>query len=124
MSKKKTFEGFGTFAEDGGFKFEPRSKQTLAFGGGSRWGKMVFCEDATAEFRPISAQVAMPPVLNDVLHEENLSVKRSSRNFIVTMKFPIIEGRNTTIKSHSAMWKRALAAVGDVREAIKLTIEN
>lgn len=99
----------------------PSVENVLGFDGGVFRGTMKVEQNADISFVPDSHRRIVPPSQADVMKEQNLMVKRTTRNFIVTMKFPIIESAGATTQSHKEMWKKASKVIGTVREEIKKT---
>jgi len=121
---EKRIEGVGVFMANGSFVFDsglPTAEPVLESGVGSHHGVFIVEQNASAAFVPDPPRANMPPVIEDILKEENLSVKRTSRNFIVKMKFPIFEDSDATTQEHKEMWKKSQKAIAATREAIKLT---
>jgi len=122
---QKRIEGIGIFSEDGNFTFdsglplaEPVIEESMV---GTRQGTFKVTKNASACFTPEPARNIIPPSFDDVLKEENLIVKRTSRNFIVTMKFPIFETDEDTVAYHKTMWSKSRKAINASREEIKKT---
>lgn len=61
----------------------------------------------------------LPPQVDTVYREGNVTVKRSSRNYIVTMKVPVIEAAEVTKKRFAKMMKEVSGAIRENRESIK-----
>lgn len=61
----------------------------------------------------------IPPAVDLVFRQGDVTVKRSSRNYIVTMKVPVIESADDTKRKFSSMLKGASAAISDNRATIK-----
>jgi len=121
---EKRIEGVGVFMANGGFVFDsgmPEAEPVLESGVGSHHGVFIVEQNASAAFVPDTPRSFVTPVMDDVLKEENLSVKRTSRNFIVKMKFPIFETDEDTVKYHKEMWNKSRKAIASAREAIKQT---
>ena len=119
--QQKKLEGIATICEDGGFSFDsglPASEPVLEFEVKPHHGLMMVAKNGSATFDPEN-KVCTPPVMDEVLRDKNLIVRRTTRNFVVQMKFPIIEAADATNKSHTAMWKKVAAAVKDARSKIK-----
>jgi len=117
----KVINGQLTIVESG-FMFDsgkPENESVIDFAVGCHKSKVEIEKNGciVVEFYPRG--VVVPPVMDNVLKENNLCVKRTSRNFIVTMKFPIIESKETTVESHKEMWKKATKAIVETREQIK-----
>jgi len=120
----KEVESLVTFEECGKVKIcsgMPQIENVLGFEPGSFRGTMYVEQNADATFVPDAPRAITPPSMDDVLKDQNLIVKRTSRNFIVTMKFPIIESAETTTQSQKEMWKKSQKAIATAREAIKQT---
>jgi len=118
----KRIEGFATFSENGNFSFEsglPEAEPVLETGVGAHQGTFKVTMNASASFTPNPVRNIIPPSLEDVLKEGNLSVKRTSRNFIVKMKFPIIESSDVTVEAHREMWNKSRKAIVAARAEIK-----
>jgi len=122
--KEKRIEGIGVFMADGSFVFDsgmPAAEPVLESGVGSRHGVFNIEQNASATFVPETPHEYKPPVCDDILKEERLSVKRTTRNFIVKMKFPIFECSEDTTQAHKDMWKKSQKAITNAREEIKKT---
>jgi len=122
--QEKRIEGVAVFFEDGHFVFDsglPDAEPVLEKGVGTHRGVLNVEQNASATFIPKPPLAYVPPVMDDVLKEDNLSVKRTSRNFIVKMKFPIFENDEDTVKYHKDMWNKSRKAINAAREAIKQT---
>jgi len=118
----KRIEGVGIFSENGNFTFDsglPLAEPVLEAGIGSYQGTFKVAKNASACFTPEPARNIVPPSFDDVLKEENLSIKRTSRNFIVKMKFPIFEDSSATTNAHKEMWTKTRKAIIAAREEIK-----
>jgi len=123
MQNKKV-EGVGIFMEGGHFSFDsglPLVEPVLEEGVGSRRGTLIVEQNAVVNFIADIPRAITPPAMDEVLKEENLSVKRTTRNFIVKMKFPIFEDSEATAQEHKEMWKKSQKAITAAREAIKQT---
>ena len=122
MSEKR-IEGIGIFSEDGRFAFSAGlAAVENALGNilpSVCKGVMTTKKHGEASFVPEPPRAIMAPQVDEVLRDNNLVVKRTSRNFIVTMKFPIIEGEKTTISCHKEMWAKTKKAIENTRESIK-----
>jgi len=119
--KEKKIEGIGIFSENG-FTFDsgmPTDEPVIDFGVGRHHGTLKVEQNACATFAEDPLRVIMPPTIDEVLRDHNLTVKRTTRNFIVTMKFPIIEATDTTAQTHREMWNKVKKAVSGAREDIK-----
>jgi len=115
-------EGVATFMEGGHFNFDsglPLIEPVLESGIGSRRGTLTVNQNAVVNFIADIPLPITPPSVDEVLRDKNLTVKRTSRNFIVTMKFPIIEDSDTTVEAHKAMWNKTRKAINASREEIK-----
>lgn len=97
----------------------PEAEPVLDFAVGKHHGTIDVRKNGCADVTYGPAPVVVPPRIDEVLRDNNLTVKRTSRNFIVTMKFPIIENPTETTASHKEMWKKSQKAIAGVREAIK-----
>jgi len=118
----KRIEGVAIFSEDGNFVFDsglPEAEPVLEVGIGAHQGTFKVAKNASASFTPEPARNIVPPSFDDVLKEENLSIKRTSRNFIVKMKFPIFEDATATTDAHKEMWTKTRKAITAAREEIK-----
>ena len=119
---EKKIEGVGVIYDDGRFEFDsglPLLEPVLEFEVKPHRGVMSVVKNGCAAFEPLGKPVALPPVMDLVLRDKNLIVRRTSRNFVVQMKFPIIEAGEVTNKAHSGMWKRVCSALRAEREKIK-----
>ena len=129
MSEKR-IEGIGIFSEDGRFSFSAGLSAVENVLGtilpSAHKGVMTTKKHGEAMFMPEPPRAIMAPQVDEVLRDNNLVVKRTSRNFIVTMKFPIIEGEKTTISCHKEMWAKTKKAIAGIRGTIatQITIEN
>jgi len=122
--QKKKIEGVGIFMEGGHFSFDsglPLVEPVLEEGVGSRRGTLIVEQNAVVNFIADIPRAITPPAMDEVLKEENLSVKRTTRNFIVTMKFPIFETDEDTTAYHKTMWNKTRKAINASREEIKKT---
>lgn len=99
----------------------PEAEPVLDFGLGKHRSTVDVRQNGSAEVVYDDTPTAVPPRIDEILRDNNLTVKRTSRNFIVTMKFPIIENATETTACHKEMWKKSQKAIADVREAIKET---
>ena len=97
----------------------PEAEPVLDFGVGKHHGTIDVRKNGCADVTYAPSPVVVPPRIDEVLRENNLTVKRTSRNFIVTMKFPIIENPTETTACHKEMWKKSQKAIAGVREGIK-----
>ena len=97
----------------------PEAEPVLDFGLGKHRSTVDVRQNGSAEVVYDDTPTAVPPRIDEVLRDNNLTVKRTSRNFIVTMKFPIIENATETTACHKEMWKKSQKAISAVREAIK-----
>lgn len=122
MSEKR-IEGIGIFSEDGRFAFSAGLSAVENVLGtilpSAHKGVMTTKKHGEAVFTPEPPRAIMAPQIDEVLKENNLIVKRTSRNFIVTMKFPIIESETVTTRSHKEMWTKSKKAMANAREVIK-----
>jgi len=112
------FMGDGSFVFDSGL---PAAEPVLEEGIGSKRGTLTVEQNASAAFVPEPPRAITPPSIDEVLRDNNLTVKRTSRNFIVTMKFPIIEDSGVTVETHKTMWNKTRKAITAAREEIKKT---
>jgi len=118
----KKIEGVATFMEGGHFNFDsglPLVEPVLESGIGSRRGTLTVNQNAVVNFIADVPLPITPPSIEEVLRDKNLTVKRTSRNFIVTMKFPIIEEASATTDAHKEMWTKTRKAIASAREEIK-----
>jgi len=121
---QKRIEGVAVFGKDGFEFFDsglPEVEPVLEEGVGHRRGTITVEQNASVVFVPDPARTIIPPSFDDVLRDNNLIVKRTSRNFIVTMKFPIIEEASVTTDAHKEMWNKTRKAITAAREEIKKT---
>jgi len=125
MTEKK-IEGIGIFTEDGHFIFDSGLSAIENVLGAIKpsvlKGLMTTEQHGVATFVPEPPRAIAPPALDVVLRDSNMTVKRTTRNFIVTMKFPVIEGATATTKSHKEMWRKAAKAISANREEIKSSL--
>jgi len=122
MQTKEFDFGRLTITEDGTVTAScgmPSIENVLGFDGGIFRGTMKVEQNADIEFVPDKPRHVVPPSLADVIKDGNVMVKRTTRNFIVTMKFPIIESATVTAQSHKEMWTKCKKAIASVREQIK-----
>jgi len=120
----KRIEGVGIFSENGNFTFDsglPLAEPVLEKGVGTHHGVFKVTKNASACFTPASTRTFTPPSLLDVLRDDNLIVKRTTRNFLVVMKFPIFETDEDTVAYHKTMWNKTRKAINASREEIKKT---
>lgn len=120
--QQKTIEGIAIISEDGSFIFDsglPSAEKVLEFDTKAHRGVMKVDRNAYAAFSPDAKQKFIPPQFDEVLRDKNLIVKRTNRNFIVQMKFPIVESADATTKEHTSMWKKVAAALKTTREKLK-----
>jgi len=118
----KRIEGVAIFSEDGNFVFDsglPEAEPVLEVGVGSHQGTFKVAKNASATFVPAPARRFTPPSLEDVLRDDNLIVKRTTRNFLVVMKFPIFETDEDIVAYHKNMWDKTRKAINASREEIK-----
>ena len=99
----------------------PEAEPVLDFAVGKHHGTIDVRKNGCADVTYGLSPVVVPPRIDEILRDNNLTVKRTSRNFIVTMKFPIIENATETTACHKEMWKKSQKAIAGVREAIKET---
>jgi len=99
----------------------PEQEPVLDEGVGTHRATVELCQNASAKIRFYNPTAYIPPLMEDVLKTGNLMVKRTSRHFIVTMKFPIIEDSDATAQAHKDMWKKSQKAITSAREEIKQT---
>ncbi len=97
----------------------PEAEPVLDFGLGKHRSTVDVRKNGSAEVVYDDTPTAVPPRIDEILRNNNLTVKRTSRNFIVTMKFPIIEPAKETTACHAKMWKMSQKAIAGVREVIK-----
>jgi len=120
---EKKIEGIGIFTEDGHFIFDSGLSAIENVLGkikpAAHKGTMTTEQNGMATFVPEAPKAMAAPSIEDVLKDNNLTVKRTTRNFIVTMKFPIIESEAATTKSHKEMWRKATKAINATRGEIK-----
>jgi len=119
----KRIEGVAIFSENGSFSFDsglPEAEPVLEEGMVcTHQGTFKVAKNASATFTPAPARTFTPPSLEDVLRDENLIVKRTTRNFLVVMKFPIFETDEDTVAYHKSMWNKTRKAINASREEIK-----
>ena len=97
----------------------PEAEPVLDFAVGKHHGTINVQQNGCADVTYGPSPVVVPPRIDEVLRENNLTVKRTSRNFIVTMKFPIFENPTETTACHKEMWTKTRKAIAGVREGIK-----
>lgn len=104
----------------------PEAEPVLDFGVGKHHGTINVQQNGCADVTYGPSPVVVPPRMDEVLRDNNLIVKRTSRNFIVTMKFPIIENPTETTASHKDMWTKTRKAIASARQSLaeQLTIDN
>ena len=119
--KSKQIEGIAVFSENGEFFFDsglPAKEPVLEFETKPRRGMMNIEKNACATFVPEKERQTIPPQFDQVLKDGNLLVRRTSRNFIVSMKFPIVESAEASAKAQKAMWTKSVKAMKTEREKI------
>jgi len=99
----------------------PEDEPLLDEGTGTHRARVELRQNGSATIRLYDTSAIVPPLMDDVLKDGNLSVKRTSRHFIVKMKFPIIEGTDATVDAHKDMWTKSRKAIVAAREEIKKT---
>jgi len=97
----------------------PESEPVIEQNVGCHSAKIDLRQNASATIVLNPQRNIVPPFQEDVLRDYNLTVKRTTRNFIVTMKFPIIEDSDATAQAHKDMWKKSQKAITSAREEIK-----
>ena len=104
----------------------PEAEPVLDFGVGKHHGTIEVHQNGCADVTYGPSPVVVPPRIDEVLRDNNLTVKRTSRNFIVTMKFPIIENATETTACHKEMWKKSQKAIASARQSLaeQLTIDK
>lgn len=108
----KQIEGLAKFTEDGGFCFDsglPSNEPVLEKPMKMR-GVLSVSQNACAEFLP-NSRVVLPPEMHHVSRGLNYHVKRSSRNYILQVKLPIVQSRAV---SQETLENIAVVALGDI----------
>ncbi|MCQ2337735.1 MAG: hypothetical protein MJ001_02250 [Paludibacteraceae bacterium] len=120
--KQQKIEGIALISENGTFSFNsglPADEPVLEFDLKACRGSINFKKNACVDFVPSASPAFIPPAMDLLLREGGMTLKRTSRNYIVTMKFPIIESSDETKQRHSDEWKKAMAQIKRDRETIK-----
>lgn len=122
MSMKTTqLDGIATIVENGVFNFDPAKTATEQIFDKTKKlrGTIIINDDGSVSFKPDRTAVNVAPQMDFILREGMLRVQRTTQNYIVTMKFPIVETQKETASEHRDMWEKALDAIKDSRNNIK-----
>ncbi|MCQ2344391.1 MAG: hypothetical protein MJ002_05650 [Paludibacteraceae bacterium] len=121
--KQKRIDGISIISENGDFFFDsglPESEPVIPNPSKHR-GTATLQQNGSIRFKAAKVSPVGTPPLNTILRTPGLYVKRSSRNFIVTMKFPIFENESETSSLHDDFWNQAEPAILEERNKIKKT---
>lgn len=73
-------------------------------------------------FEPDNPRVPTPPLMLLVATGKNYRVRRSSQNYIVSLKLPIMQSRAESEKMHCEAWADAMGEITLDRKAIADTM--
>ena len=119
--EQKQIDGNAIFFDNGAFTFDasyPKDKKVFAKEQKLR-GTLTVEQNAYTTFHPYQRLPSTGPQRNYLVKNGNLRVEQTTRNFIVTMKFPIVQLPKETLASQKEMWKQADTAIHDARNEIK-----
>ncbi|MBR6898989.1 MAG: hypothetical protein IKN29_01695, partial [Bacteroidales bacterium] len=73
-------------------------------------------------FEPDNPRVPTPPMMLLVASGKNYRVRRSSQNYIVSLKLPIVQSRAESEELHQAAWAEAMGEITLDRKVIADTM--
>lgn len=120
--EKKSFEAMVEVDEIGNVKISsglPKSEPLLTWPLERKRGVMTPCVNGDLSFVANGPCGVLPPRVDEVYREGGVTVKRTTRNYIIMMKVPVIESAEETTRKHSSMWKKVAAVIKKNREEIK-----
>lgn len=121
--KTQKIDGISIISENGDFYFDsglPESEQVVE-NPQKQQGTAVLMKNGCFEFKAKNPTPVGTPSMETILKAEGLIVKRSAKNFLVTMKFPIFEKASETKTSHTNFWQQAEPVIASERKKIKTT---
>jgi len=104
--------GFATYNSNGQFHFESGypSKSSIVKASRQR-GTLFTHPNACIDFVPDSQRIYLPPVVKAVCCYDDYNIRRTSRNYVVQFKVPIVETRKATEKKIKALIPQV---IGDI----------
>lgn len=66
-------------------------------------GTMTIGSDLSADFVPDANRIYLPPLVDVIARGEDYHIKRTTRNYIIQVKVPILESRRETEKKLRGM---------------------
>lgn len=106
INGKMTYEGMSHSFEAEGNGNKELLEQELSVRGVSQVDKM-----GNMVFEPDNPRVATPPTMPLVAVGKNFRVRRSSQNYIVSLKLPIVQSREESERLHREVWADALGEI-------------
>lgn len=114
---KMTYEGMShsfEAKENGNVELLEQEHNVRGVSRVDRMGNMVF--------EPDNPRVPTPPLMLLVAAGKNFRVRRSSQNYIVSLKLPIVQSRAESERLHHEVWAEALGEITLDRKAIADTM--
>jgi len=104
MKQTLILDGTSSLNSNGQFHFESGypSNYPLVLPKRQR-GVLVTHQNACVDFVPDRERVYLPPVVNKIAQGEGYYIKRTSRNYLINVKLPIVMNRRETEKALRGM---------------------
>ena len=112
---KMTYEGMShSFESNGNVELLEQEHSVRGVSHVDKMGNMAF--------EPDNPRVPTPPLMLLVASGKNYRVRRSSQNYIVSLKLPIVQSRTESEKLHREAWADAMGEITLDRKAIADTM--
>lgn len=112
---KMTYEGMShSFESNGNVELLEQEHSVRGVSHVDKMGNMTF--------EPDNPRVPTPPLMLLVASGKNYRVRRSSQNYIVSLKLPIVQSRTESEKMHREAWAEAMGEITLDRKAIADTM--
>lgn len=119
---KLIIPGVASLSENGQLHFESGcpSDSHIVSGTVRRRGTLEVHPDASVDFQPERPHICLPPQVDIIARGEGYHVKRTTRNYIIQVKMPIVESRRETEKKICGMLPEIIGSITlDRREILQ-----